>query len=126
MLTQFIPTTFVGNHDTTRIASQLADQRNLTHALTVLFSVGGIPAIYAGDEQAFRGVKEDRPGGDEEVRPAFPERPEQLSRVGEPVRALHQRLIGLRRRKPWMVRGSFERLRVVSARTRRRSSAAPD
>ncbi len=112
MLAKFVPTIFVGNHDTTRIASQLSDERHLAHALTVLFTVGGIPAIYAGDEQAFRGIKEERIGGDDEVRPAFPARPEELSRLGEPVRELHQRLIGLRRRKPWMVRGNFERVHV--------------
>ena len=75
----FLPTTFLGNHDTTRIASQLTDERHLAHALTVLFTAGGIPAIYAGDEQAFRGIKEEREGGDDEVRPRFPDRPELLS-----------------------------------------------
>ena len=31
--------TFVGNHDVTRLASRLADQRHLAHALAVLFTV---------------------------------------------------------------------------------------
>ena len=115
MLTSFVPTIFVSNHDTTRIASRLTDERHLAHALTVLFTVGGIPAIYYGDEQAFRGIKEERIGGDDEVRPTFPADPGELSRVGEPVRQLHQRLIGVRRRKPWMVRGNFEQLHVENS-----------
>ena len=66
------PQTFVGNHDVTRLASQLTDERHLGHALAVLFTVGGIPSVYYGDEQAFRGVKADRAGGDDEIRPASP------------------------------------------------------
>ena len=63
--------TFVGNHDVTRIASQLDDARHVEHALVLLFTVGGTPSIYAGDEWAYRGVKEDRFGGDDAVRPEF-------------------------------------------------------
>src|SRR5262249_6030213 len=71
-LQRMVPLTFLGNHDVTRIASQLRDQRHLAHALAVLLTVGGSPSIYAGDEQAFRGVKEHRPGGDDAIRPRFP------------------------------------------------------
>ena len=53
--------TFVGNHDVTRLASQLTDERHFGHALSVLLTVGGIPSVYYGDEQGFRGVKEQRP-----------------------------------------------------------------
>jgi cyclomaltodextrinase / maltogenic alpha-amylase / neopullulanase len=98
----FRPLTFAGNHDVTRIASKLDDDRHLALALVVLFTVGGTPSIYAGDEQAFRGIKEDRPGGDDEVRPAFPPGPEGLAPYGWPVYRLHQQLIGFRRRHPWL------------------------
>ncbi|MEV4185751.1 alpha-amylase family protein [Streptosporangium canum] len=98
------PLTFVGNHDVTRLASRLADERHLGHALAVLFTVGGVPSVYYGDEQAFHGVKEEREGGDDTIRPAFPGRPDALSPLGWPVYRLHQRLIGLRRRHPWLVR----------------------
>jgi cyclomaltodextrinase len=101
-----VPLTFVGNHDVTRIASQIPDARHLAHALVVLFTVGGHPSIYSGDEQAFRGVKEQRAGGDDEVRPVFPARPEDLSPIGGGTYGLHQQLIGLRRRSPWLVRAS--------------------
>jgi cyclomaltodextrinase / maltogenic alpha-amylase / neopullulanase len=96
--------TFAGNHDVTRLASQLTDDRHIGHALAVLFTVGGIPSVYYGDEQAFRGVKEDRAGGDDEIRPAFPASPADLAPDGWPVYRLHQRLIGFRRRHPWLVR----------------------
>jgi cyclomaltodextrinase len=76
----------------------------------VLFTVGGTPAVYAGDEQAFRGVKEDRVGGDDAVRPAFPDSPDDLAPYGWATYRLHQDLIGLRRRHPWLHRA---RTRVV-------------
>ncbi len=100
----FAPLTFVGNHDVTRIASRLTDVRHLPHALAVLFTVGGTPSVYAGDEQAFTGVKEDRAGGDDAVRPPFPETPAELAPFGWPTYRLHEQLIGLRRRHRWLHR----------------------
>ena len=104
MLATFAPLTFLGNHDVTRLASQLRDERHLAHALVILLTVGGIPSIYAGDEHAFRGVKEHRAGGDDAIRPAFPDRPDQLATPQWPHYRLHQFLIGFRRRHPWLVR----------------------
>ncbi|MCW2243261.1 alpha-amylase family glycosyl hydrolase [Azospirillum canadense] len=101
-LDAFVPLTFVGNHDVTRLASRLTDERHLPHALAVLFTCGGTPSIYAGDEQAFRGIKENRTGGDDAVRPAFPSRPAELAPYGWGTYRLHQDLIGLRRRNPWL------------------------
>ena len=69
-----------------------------------MFTVGGVPSIYSGDEQAFHGVKEDRAGGDDAIRPAFPETPTELAPYGWPTYRLHQRLIGVRRRNPWLTR----------------------
>jgi cyclomaltodextrinase len=101
-LDDFVPLTFVGNHDVTRIASRLEDERDLPLAVAILLTVGGTPSIYAGDEQAFRGAKEDREGGDDEVRPAFPDKPGDLVSYGWPTYRLHQELIGLRRRNDWL------------------------
>jgi cyclomaltodextrinase / maltogenic alpha-amylase / neopullulanase len=98
----FTPLTFVGNHDVTRIASRLSDHRHLGHALAVLFSVGGTPAVYYGDEQGLPGAKEERVGGDDAIRPAYPADPGRLPAQGWPVYRLHQRLIALRRRHPWL------------------------
>jgi cyclomaltodextrinase len=102
LLNSFVPLTFVGNHDVTRIASRLTDPALLPLALVVLFTVGGTPSIYYGDEQGFRGIKEDRAGGDDAVRPAFPAGPSGLSPVGRHIHELHQQLIGLRRRHAWL------------------------
>ncbi|WP_244069979.1 alpha-amylase family glycosyl hydrolase [Bradyrhizobium sp. Ce-3] len=104
MIDRFVPQTFIGNHDVTRIASQLLDERHLPHALVILMTCGGTPSIYAGDEQAFRGIKEQRAGGDDAIRPAFPAAPAELAPFGWPVYRLHQELIGLRRRHPWLFR----------------------
>jgi cyclomaltodextrinase len=104
LLDTFVPQTFVGNHDVTRLASKLSDERHFGHALAILFAVAGVPSIYSGDEQAFRGIKEDRAGGDDAIRPAFPAKPADLADGGWPTYRLHQRLIGVRRRNPWLVR----------------------
>lgn len=104
LLDSFVPQTFLGNHDVTRLASRIVDGRHLPHALAILFTLAGTPSIYAGDEQAFRGVKEDRPGGDDAVRPAFPPTPEGLAPYGRPVFELHRSLIALRHRHPWLHR----------------------
>ncbi|GAA0433171.1 alpha-amylase [Actinoplanes capillaceus] len=109
-----LPLTFVGNHDVTRIASRLDDVRHLGHALAVLFTTGGAPSIYYGDEQAYRGVKQDRAGGDDDVRPLFPAKPEDLSAYGWPTYRLHQRLIGLRRRHPWLTHARTESLSLTN------------
>jgi cyclomaltodextrinase / maltogenic alpha-amylase / neopullulanase len=111
LLETFVPQTFIGNHDVTRIASQLLDERHLAHALVILMTCGGVPSIYAGDEQAFRGIKEHRAGGDDAIRPAFPASPADLAPFGWPAYRLHQDLIGLRRRHPWLHRA---RSRVVT------------
>jgi len=96
--------TFVGNHDVTRLATALTDDRHFALAVAVLFFVGGVPSVYYGDEQGFRGLKEHREGGDDEIRPAFPATPSALLPDGWRYYRLHQRLIGFRRRHPWLVR----------------------
>jgi cyclomaltodextrinase len=114
LLGTFVPYTFVGNHDVTRITSTVGDADLAAHALVVLMTVAGTPAVYSGDELAFRGVKEDRAGGDDAVRPVFPPTPAGLPSDLPPDAWLtyrrHQALIGLRRRHPWLHRA---RTRVV-------------
>jgi cyclomaltodextrinase len=108
------PLTFVGNHDVTRIASALTDPRHLPLALVLLFTVGGVPSIYAGDEQAFQGVKHERENGDDEIRPAFPDSPAELAPHGWPTYRLHQQLIGLRRRHSWLHRAKVRPLHLAN------------
>lgn len=101
-LAGFSPLTFIGNHDVTRIASQLDNPEHVAHALVLLLTVGGVPSVYAGDELGFRGVKEERYGGDDAVRPEFGSPPLQLDDFGVEIWRLHQYLVGLRRRYPWL------------------------
>ena len=98
----FVPMTFIGNHDVTRIASKLENTRHLEHALAILLTVGGTPSVYAGDESAYRGVKEERVGGDDAVRPEFTSPLMGVDEHGHDIFRLHQYLIGLRRRHPWL------------------------
>lgn len=107
-LATFVPMTFVGNHDVTRIASRLTDERHLEHALVLLFTVGGVPSIYAGDELGHRGVKEDRRGGDDAVRPEFGSPPGE----DDDIFRLHKYLVGLRRRHPWLHRATTSALHL--------------
>lgn len=110
LLDTFVPATFVGNHDTTRIASRIDDERHLQHAVVLLALLGGTPTIYAGDEFGMTGVKEDRAGGDDAVRPRFAATPESLEPRDDGLFQLYQRLIGLRRRHPWLHRARTEQL----------------
>lgn len=98
----FTPQIFVGNHDTTRIATKVTDPRHLpiAHALGLLLP--GIPSIYSGDEQGFTGEKLDQPGGDDSVRPPFPDTPEELAPFGAHFLEQHRHLVHLRRSNPWL------------------------
>jgi len=112
----FLPWTFVDNHDVTRIVTQVgpADARI---AVAILMTLPGMPAVYYGDEFGFTGEKLECLGGDDAIRPALPNSPDDLltpagqSRLdgesaavfGDPAgRASmmrhYQLLIGLRRR----------------------------
>jgi cyclomaltodextrinase len=113
-LETFAPLTFLGNHDVTRLASRLTDQRDVALALAVLMTVGGTPSVYAGDEQGFTGIKEDREHGDDAVRPPFPEQPSQLVPYGRPTFRLHQDLIGVRRRHPWLHRARTRAVQLAN------------
>ncbi|PRY29650.1 alpha-amylase family protein [Pseudosporangium ferrugineum] len=113
-LDTFVPQTFVGNHDVTRLASRLSEERHVPLAVAVLLTVGGTPSIYSGDEQGFRGVKEDRAGGDDAVRPPFPAGPAELAPYGRPLYRVHQELIGLRRRNAWLHRARTRTLHLTN------------
>jgi cyclomaltodextrinase len=111
-LADFEPLTFIGNHDVTRIASRLEHSDHLAHALVILMTVGGIPSVYAGDEFGYRGVKEERFGGDDAVRPEFGSPPPPLDAFATEICALHRFLIGLRRRHPWLHTATTAALRL--------------
>ncbi|MDR0944577.1 MAG: alpha-amylase [Bifidobacteriaceae bacterium] len=102
-LEDFAPVTFVSNHDVTRIASQVGPGKAALAAV-ILMTVGGIPCVYSGDEQAFTGVKEERVGGDDAVRPEFPPDPSGLAPFGWWMYDLYRELLELRRANPWLRR----------------------
>jgi glycosidase len=113
-LDDFVPMTFVGNHDVTRIASRLDNTRHLEHALVILLTTGGTPSVYAGDESGYLGVKEERVGGDDAVRPEFTAPLMGVDELGHDVFRLHQYLIGLRRRHPWLHTARTSPLRLAN------------
>jgi cyclomaltodextrinase len=108
MVRRFLPQTFIGNHDVTRIASRLDDPRHLPLALALLCVLPGVPTVYYGDEFGLRGMKEDRAGGDDAVRPALPATQDPRDGGAAEVADLHRLLIGVRRRHPWLVDATVE------------------
>ena len=96
--------TFVGNHDVTRIASRVGDSAAAI-AAGLLFTLPGLPSVYYGDEQAFRGEKGDGYRSDDDLRPALPDSPAHLAPFGRWLFDLHRELIALRRENPWIARG---------------------
>ncbi len=65
--------TFVDNHDVTRIASILTNEKHLPLIYAMAFGMPGIPCIYYGSEWGAKGNKSD---GDPALRPCF-EKPEE-------------------------------------------------
>ncbi|MET0695507.1 MAG: alpha-amylase family protein [Propionibacteriaceae bacterium] len=112
LVAHFSPLTFIGNHDVTRLASVLKDPDHLALAVAVLLFVGGVPSIYYGDEQGFLGIKEERFGGDDAIRPEFPDQPSDLPPEGWTTYHLHQQMISIRRRHPWLSRATTETLQL--------------
>ena len=64
---------FVDNHDVTRIASILTNEKHLPLIYAMAFGMPGIPCIYYGSEWGAKGNKSD---GDPALRPCF-EKPEE-------------------------------------------------
>lgn len=110
LLAAMTPMTFVSNHDVTRIVSQVGADRALA-ALAILLVVGGVPSIYYGDEVGWAGIKEERRGGDDAIRPALPADPADLRNAGEAAERFlrgHRELLALRRERPWLARSRTE------------------
>lgn len=59
---------FVDNHDVTRVASILSNEKHLPLIYALLFGMPGIPCIYYGSEWGAKGEKKD---GDDALRPCF-------------------------------------------------------
>ena len=74
-----------------------------------------MPCVYYGDEFGLEAVKEDRPSGDDAVRPKMPKE-RWLFTHSHPKWSRHRRVIGLRRRNPWLVDAMIEIEQVDNAR----------
>ena len=59
---------FVDNHDVTRVASILTNERHLPLIYGLMFGMPGIPCVYYGSEW---GTKADKHQGDPALRPSF-------------------------------------------------------
>ncbi|PPG38221.1 alpha-amylase family glycosyl hydrolase [Pseudoclavibacter sp. RFBA6] len=101
----FLPMTFLGNHDVTRIASAIDDERNHAAAIAMLFFFPGAPSVYAGDERGLEAVKEEREGGDDAIRPEFPADPGEWPE--NPYSHAHRDAVAFRRQHPWLATASI-------------------
>ncbi len=124
-LETFVPQTFVGNHDTTRISSLLGADGGLV-AQAIIMTLGGTPSIYYGDEQGFTGVKEDRQFGDDAVRPPLPVSPGELLGFGHTTYQALRSLVWLRRKRPWLTRALTTTVAVTNTSYSYRSCALGD
>lgn len=103
---RFTPQTFIGNHDVTRITTQVGPEKALV-AAAILFTLPGIPSVYYGDELGYTGLKEERLGGDDAVRP-----PWDPTRADQQFQGTYASLIALRRQHPWLVNAEVETLHL--------------
>lgn len=95
--------TFLDNHDVTRIATQLNDERKLPLAFGLQLAMPGIPCIYYGSEWGTEGEK--IPGqSDDPLRPAF-DRPQPNELTG-----VIKRMIAARNEHKALSEGDFKEL----------------
>ncbi|HHX38000.1 MAG TPA: hypothetical protein GX717_08475 [Clostridiaceae bacterium] len=94
---------FVDNHDLSRAATAIADQRCLPLAYTIIFTMPGVPCVYYGSEWAITGsVQHD----DADVRQAV-ETP-----IWTDLTDLIARLAEIRRRYPVLAYGTFRNVLI--------------
>ena len=110
-----MPLTFLGNHDVTRIASQVPDERHHAHAVALLGFLPGVPSVYYGDELGLRGGQ-GGPRGRRRRRPARDAgRAPATYRTRAPRSTeVYRRVLGLRRRHPWLVDARIEATEVTN------------
>ena len=119
-----MPLTFLGNHDVTRIASQVPDERHHPHAVALLGFLPGVPSVYYGDELGLRAVKEERWAATTPSVPRMPDRPDDVPDARPEVTELYRRVLGLRRRHPWLV-DAVDRSHPGRERSGRRAGPCP-
>jgi glycosidase len=98
---------FLGNHDVSRILSQLDEPRDYLPALIFLMTVPGIPCIYYGEEVGLLGRKNE---DDSAMRQPMPANDADWPDTGHGIYSHIARLAALRRAHPALIYGSFESL----------------
>ena len=96
---------FVDNHDVSRLASILTEEKHIPLAYALMFTMPGIPMIYYGSEWGF---KADKKEGDPALRPAF-EKPE-YNTLTEYI----TKLVEIYNGKPALWYGSFKTLQIAN------------
>lgn len=105
MTSHLLGWTFVGNHDVTRIATQIGTQPARV-ATGIIMTLAGMPALYYGDELGFTGEKKDDFGGDDAIRQQLGPYPPHVTDP-ETLRLI-QLAIRIRRLHPWLVKARTE------------------
>lgn len=103
---------FADNHDVNRIASTLRNPAHLYPLHALLFTMPGVPSIYAGSEWGIGGVKLN--GNDAPLRPAL-----DLARLTDDspqpdLLPVIQRLAALRQATPALRQGCYTQLHVAA------------
>ena len=119
----FWPQTFLSNHDVTRIASRLTPGQ-VGQAAAILLTLPGVPSIYYGDELGYQGVKEERAGGDDAIRPRLPATAGVTTDRQKKFWHYYASLIALRRRHPWLAHAKIEVTHIENEVISYRASAA--
>ena len=96
---------FVDNHDVSRLASILTEEKHIPLAYALMFTMPGIPMIYYGSEWGF---KADKKEGDPALRPAF-EKPE-FNELTEYI----TKLTKIYNEAPALWYGSFKTLQIAN------------
>lgn len=102
---------FVDNHDVDRVASSLNKPAHLYPLYLLLFTMPGMPSIYAGSEWGMEGVSGS--GSDAPLRPALASPGATAEEAPQPdLPAAIQRFAQIRHRSEALRRGDYEQLSV--------------
>ena len=96
---------FVDNHDVSRLASILTEEKHIPLAYALMFTMPGIPMIYYGSEWGF---KADKKEGDPALRPAF-DKPE-FNSLTEYI----TKLIKIHNESPELWYGNYKALQIAN------------
>ncbi|WP_182353852.1 alpha-amylase family glycosyl hydrolase [Flaviflexus huanghaiensis] len=108
LLESFTPNTFIGNHDVERITSTLG-RRRAAMAAVLLFTLPGIPSVYAGDEFGWLGTKADGFAADDPLRPELPAHPsDAIDPSSSQILNVYRWGTNLRREHEWLQTAQME------------------